>query len=399
MKIAVQFGAGNIGRGFMGQLFWEAGYMTSFVEYDTTLVSRLHRQKHYPLRLLDAYTAQEIDLVIDRFEAIATTESSRIAERIAEADVLGTAVGVNKLEQIAPLLAAGMMRRRQRGHAPVDIYLCENIYGAAEMLKESVLESLDAETANWVDLNVGFVGTSVARMVPATSDRFGVDDPLFVVADSYHKLPYDGVALRSKPLAIEGMKAVNNFRAEVERKLFTHNLGHAALGYIGYLKGYAYVHEPFDDPELSIIFDGALDETTEALLKMYPNDLAPEEQHNIRKDVRIRFGNPMIMDTVQRVARDPIRKLGPHDRLIGSANLCLKYDIFPQHIAWVCGAALCYDYADDPIAVKLQELIRVHGVGQTLQQVSGITPDSALGNSIIASYHELQEKRKGWNKA
>jgi mannitol-1-phosphate 5-dehydrogenase len=315
---------------------------------------------------------------------------------VPNADVIGTAVGVKSLEQIAPLIAAGLTLRRQKQAPPVDIYLCENIYGAAGMLKDAVKRTVDAEFAAWVDQHIGFVGTSVARMVPSASDRFGVKDPLFVVADSYHQLPYDGPALRGEPLLIDGMKAVKNFKAEVERKLFTHNLGHAALGYIGYLKGYSYVHEPFDDPELSTIFDGALDETSEALLNMYPEDLDREEHREIRRDVRIRFGNPMIMDTVQRVARDPIRKLGPNDRLIGSAKLCLNYDIFPKYIAYICGAALCYDYPEDPDAVKLQDMLCSNGIAQTLHQISGVVPESDLGKAIIEAYEDLQEKRKIW---
>jgi mannitol-1-phosphate 5-dehydrogenase len=392
MKIAVQFGAGNIGRGFMGQLFWEAGYTTYFVEYHKILVARLNEQKRYPLRLLDAYSKREIDLTIDRVTALATDEVEQAAQAVAMAEVIGTAVGVKSLEAIAPLIAEGLKIRSQQQKLPVDIYLCENIYGAAHTLKAAVLRLLDADTAAWAERNVGFVGTSVARMVPAASDRFGISDPLFVVADSYHQLPYDGVAMRGQPLPIEGMHAVKNFKAEVERKLFTHNLGHAALGYIGYLKGYTYVHEPFGDEELSAIFDGALDETSEALLKMYPEDLDVAEHREIRQDVKIRFGNPMILDTVQRVARDPIRKLGPNDRLIGSAKLCLQYDIFPEYIAYVCGAALCYNYADDPDAAKLQEMIRADGVQHTLQQISAIDPESALGKKIIAAYHDLQER-------
>lgn len=392
MKLAVQFGAGNIGRGFMGQLFREAGYTTCFVEYNADLAAKLNERGRYPLRLLDAYSKQEIDMTIDRIEAFATTEIQKIATVIANTDVIGTAVGVKSLEQIAPLIAEGLTLRYQHQAPPIDIYLCENLYGAADMLKNAVLKSLDPPTADWVEDHVGFVGTSVARMVPAASDRFGVDDPLFVVADSYHKLPYDGPAQRGKKLEIEGFKAVSNFRAEVERKLFTHNLGHAALGYLGYLKGYTYVHEPFDDIELSTLFEAALDETTEALLNMYPQDLDADEQREIRKDVRIRFGNPLILDTVQRVARDPIRKLGPHDRLIGSAKLCMRYDIFPQHIARIGGAALCYDDADDPDAVKLQTMIREHGVGETLRQVSDIDPSSAFGQEIINAYYTLQKK-------
>jgi len=114
MKTAVQFGAGNIGRGFMGQLFWEAGYRTCFVEYNKDLVKMLNDSESYPLRLLDAYSKKEIDLKIDNFLAVATEEAEKTAELFSKADVAGTAVGERSLEAIAPLVAAGIRKRMAR---------------------------------------------------------------------------------------------------------------------------------------------------------------------------------------------------------------------------------------------------------------------------------------------
>jgi mannitol-1-phosphate 5-dehydrogenase len=396
MKTAVQFGAGNIGRGFMGQLLWEAGYRTIFVEYDRTLVDRLNQAGAYPLRLLDAYSKKELDMTINNFEALSTEETDAAAEAFSKAEVVGTAVGVGSLEAIAPLVAAGIKMRKSGGYGPLDIYLCENMYGAGEKLKEFVIPHLTDDEARWAEDNIGFVATSVARMVPAPDKRFEKEGPLFVVADSYHKLPYDKPAQRAAEPPIEGLKPVANFKAEVERKLYTHNLGHAAMGYIGYLKGYTYVDEPFQDDFLRPIFDGALEETARALVKMYPQDIDPEEHRAIRQDVNIRFGNPMLRDALTRVARDPIRKLGAQDRLIGSAKLCLDYEVVPENIAYVCGAAYCYDYPEDPKAVELQDHIQKNGIGSALQEVSQISPDSLLGKKILDAYKDLQEKRKAW---
>jgi mannitol-1-phosphate 5-dehydrogenase len=398
MKTAVQFGAGNIGRGFMGQLFWEIGYRTVFVETQNGVVRLLNEKKKYPLRLLDAYTKEEINLTIDRFEAVDARDREKVCEAILHADVMGTAVGVKNLTGIAPLIAEGIKRRYAKRRCPLDIYLCENVLDAAESLRSAVMDNLGAKFEEWVEENVGFVGTSVARMVPAASDRFGVSDPLFVVADSYHKLPYDGKAIRAGQPPIEGMKPVKNFKAEVERKLFTYNLGHAALAYLGFLKGYSYVHEPYGDGDLAPVVEGALDETGKALLTMYPEDLDPAEHEEVREDVRVRFGNPLLMDTVQRVGRDPLRKLGPSDRLVGSAGLCLSHGVFPRRIAKVCGAALLYDHPGDPDALALQAKIGSRGVEMTVKEVSGVDPASDLGKAIVGSYHELREKRKEWRK-
>ena len=98
----------------------------------------------------------------------------------------------------------------------------------------------------------------------------------------------------------------------------------------------------------------------------------------------------MIQDSVQRVGRDPIRKLRPDDRLIGSARLCLSQGKFPVRIAQICGAALLYGSPDDPEAVKLQKMIADDGVEKVLQDLSGVNLDSELGRSIISSYNELK---------
>ena len=386
----------NIGRGFMGQLFFEAGYRTVFVEKNQELVGLIRERAQYPLRLLDAYTKTELNVWISSVDSLSTVDGGLVVSCFSEADIAGTAVGVENLKLIAPLIASGIRARQAAGRLAIDIYLCENSLTAAATLKKEVFTCLDPATQQWAENNVGFVGTSVARMVPAPQERFKGIDPLFVVADSYHKLPYDSRAARAPQPRIVGMKPVRNFKAEVERKLFTHNLGHAALGYIGYLKGYSYVHEPFDDPYLSKIFMGALQETASALVKMYPEDLDPREHQDILDDVRVRFSNPMLMDTVQRVARDPLRKLGPNDRLIGSAKLCMAQGVVPANIATICGAALCYDCPQDAAAIELKQLILEQGPEHALRQISGVNPEDELGRKILAAYRELLHLRDKW---
>lgn len=377
----------------MGQLFWEAGLKTVFVDADPSLVRHLNERRRYPLRLLDAYTKTMNEMTIDGFKVIGTDRSTEITEAIAEAHIAATAVGVANLEPISPLLAAGIRRRFERGSGPLDIYLCENTLGAADLLRERVLGLLDGPAEAWADAKVGFVGTSVARIVGGAGARGERDDPLLVVADAHRDIPYDGKAGRAGAPGIEGFHPVNNFKAEVERKIFTHNLAHAALAYLGYLRGHTYIHETFADDFISAAFEGALDETTEALLRRYPADLDRREHLAIRKDVRVRFGNPLLNDPVTRVAKDPIRKLGPDDRLIGSAKLCLAQNIPPDRIALVCAAALCYDCPDDPQAVHLRQTIEQVGVQEALRRISGLEPTGDLGRMIIAYHHDLRNKR------
>ena len=364
----------------------------TLVEANRTLVELLNASHHYPLRLLDAASQQTIEMDITQIQALYVEQIEQIADAIAQAEVMGSAVGVPNLIHIAPLLAAGICQRFHKNPAPVDIYLCENMLHAASQLKSYVLDHLtQAEVRAWTEAHVGFVGTSVVRMVPVISEDLHKQHPTLVVADSYHKLPYDGTARKAAPLPIEGLYAVSNFEAEVERKLFMYNLGHAALAYSGYLQGLTYIHESFDDPEILTLFQKCLDETDLALQKRFPEDLDAHSQAETRKDIELRFSNPMIMDTIWRIARDPIRKLGPEDRLIGSANLCLSQGIFPEYIAIACAAALCYDEPDDAVAVKLQQMIRQSGVEATLRQVSSLDPESEFGKTIIRHYYRIQK--------
>ncbi len=396
MKNAVQFGAGNIGRGFMGQLFWEENYRTTFIEKNKKIVNLINKRKKYQLKLLDAYTRKEIDLIIDNINSFESSDIEGISNSISRADIIGTAVGIKAIKIIAPYIAAGIKARIKKNPRPVDIYLCENTLEAHKILKNAVFGELEPETKNWVDKNVGFVGMVVARMVPPASDRFGIEDPLFVVADSYHELPFDGKNIKGDTPEIKGMEPANNFIAEFERKLFTHNLAHAALGYLGFLKNYTFVHEPYDDKFILKTVTRALDETSEALTKKYSIDIDIEGQKKIRKDVDIRFGNPMIMDTVIRVAKDPIRKLSPEDRLIGSAKLCMENGIFPKNIAYICGAAFNYDYPKDEIAQKLQGMINDKGIEKVIEETSEVDSKSDFGKKIIEGYYDIKEKRKDW---
>ncbi len=391
-KLAVQFGAGNIGRGLMGQLFWESGFETVFIDANSSLVDQLNQRGHYPLRVLDAYSRRIHELTISRFRVLAVNQENAIAEAIADAQVVTTAVGVPNLNAIAPLLAAGIRRRYEQNGGPLDIYLCENMLGAAALLSERTIDLLDEPVRAWTRAGVGFAGTSVARIVGGGASR-PQDDLLLIVADAHRDIPYDGKAIRAGGPDIEGFHPVNNFRAEVERKIFTHNIGHAALAYLGYLRGHRFVHETFEDDFVNSVFDGALDETTEALLRRYPADLDRQEHLEVRKDVRVRFGNPLLRDGITRVAKDPIRKLGRDDRIIGAADLCQSQGIATHHIATVCAAALCYDYPEDAHAARLQTLIQEQGVPETLRQMSGIKPTGEFAREVDAEYRRLLASR------
>ena len=300
---------------------------------------------------------------------------------------MGIAVGVKNLADIAPILARGISKRRTKNGSPLDIYLCENMLDAAELLKKHVFNLLkDRKDYAWAEEHIGFVGTTVARMVPQARPEILSKNPLMVIADSYHKLPYNGKATKAAPPTIEGFYPVSNFRAEVEKKLFVYNLGHAALAYLGYLKGYTYVHETMRNKELKKIFWGAINEICTALIKRYPNYITTDSIAYVKEDIELRFGNPLIQDTIKRVGRDPIRKLGKNERLIGSALFCESQSIKPKYISKVIGAALLYYQPEDKESIKLKEKITDNGIETAINELTSVKTNSQLFKSILEAY-------------
>ncbi|MFN2108106.1 MAG: hypothetical protein ACK2UI_00465, partial [Anaerolineae bacterium] len=91
-------------------------------------------------------------------------------------------------------------------------------------------------------------------------------------------------------------------------------------------------------------------------------------------------------DTVVRLARDPLRKLGPKERLVGAARLAEKANITPDALSLAIAAAYHYDNADDPLAVELQRRIAAEGIEAVMADVSGIQADEPLGKLVLENY-------------
>lgn len=377
--MAVHFGAGNIGRGFLGQLYWESGYGVTFVDVAEPVVAGLHARHAYPLHIVSGHEVRE--LLVEHVDAIPAGDTAAVAEALARADIASTAVGVNVLPRIAPTLAQGVVRRfSQAGAAPLDIIVCENLIGAGPFLREKVRNHLDPGWRTALETRVGFVEASIGRMVPVMTEAQRARDPLLVCVEPYCELPVDANGFKGEIPAIAHMKPMANFEAYVERKLFVHNLSHAATAYLGHLRGHEYIWQAVEDPAVREKVRGALGESCEALHRKHGLALDGLRAHG--EDLLQRYANKALGDQVARVAQDPLRKLGPNDRLAGAARACLEQGITPRHIAFAAAAAMRYDARSDPAATALQDLRRERGIGGVLEEVCRMTPDDPLAICI-----------------
>lgn len=390
MRKAVHFGAGNIGRGFLGQLYFESGYEIVFVDVVDEVVTALRQRGEYPVRIV---AEEEQTILVRNVTAVHGNDLDAVAGALAEADLVSTAVGVNVLPHIAPALTRGITLRFQ-GHAaqPLNIIVCENLINAGSFLRAKVEEHLAPEYLLDSREKVGFVEASIGRMVPVMTAAQRAEDPLLVCVEPYCELPVDANGFKGPIPQVRHMKPMPNFAAYVERKLFVHNLSHAATAYLGYLRGHEYIWQAIRDAKVRAAVDAATAESCRALSRKHALDPAGLDAH--RADLIHRYHNRALGDQVARVARDPLRKLGPNDRLAGAAKMCIENGVDPVHIGFAVAAAMLYDPPSDPAAHELQRLRQSRGVAGVLQEVCQILPGSPLETFVEKGLQRLHDE--GW---
>ena len=368
MKKAVQFGAGNIGRGFIGQLLFQSGYETTFIDVNEEVISAINRIGSYIINIVGK---KPRFLKIQNIKAISARDKKAVVSELVSTDIAVTAVGNSVLEKIAPLIADGLVERKKKNvERPLNIIICENLLGAGHVFRKLVLESLDKSLWDYAKKNLGFVESVVSRMVPVVPRNISEEDPLCIAAEQYCTLPVDKDGFIGEIPDIKGMVPYENIDAYEERKIYTHNAGHSICAYLGYQKGYKFIWEALEDKEIYSVVTGALRETGEALIKKH--GFSSQKHYEHVDDLLYRFANKALGDTVCRVGRDPIRKLGPNDRLIGSAKLALEYNIEPINICKGIAAAMKYDYSEDPSACQLANSIKQEGIDFVFKNICKI---------------------------
>lgn len=374
---AVMYGAGNIGRGFVGMLFSASGYEVVFVDVAEDVVRELQEKKQYPLRYVANQGYQ--DVVIKPVTAINGNDMEMAANAIAECDIMATAVGARVLRFIAPNLAAGIRRRIQTGGGHLNIIICENLMDADAVLEKMVKAELTEEEREWFDRHVGLVEASIGRMVPIQTEEMKDGDPLRVCVEHYGFLPVDQAAFKGEVPGIKNMIPFEPFDFMIKRKLYIHNMGHAVCAYLGDMMGLEYISQAIDQDEIYIIVKNAMEESAVVLSSAYGVQLENIMEHI--SDLLYRFTNAALKDTCKRVGGDPGRKLAPGDRLIGPAALAFTQGVIPAYIA-VGAAASIRRYIDETEGME-QTFACAQDV---LKNISKLEPHSGLSKLILNMY-------------
>lgn len=371
---AVHFGAGNIGRGFVGLLLHNAGYEIVFADVAEALINELAAAESY-----DVHEVGENATVrtVNNFRALNSAASAdAVVAEIATADMVTTAVGPNILKFVAPLIARGIAAR-DAALAPLQVMACENAINATDILEAAVRSdgSVDEGTVNSAAV---FANTAVDRIVPNQAPGQGLD----VTVETFFEWVIDRTPFKGNEPVIDGATFVDDLAPYIERKLFTVNTGHASTAYFGYAAGIEKISDAMADPGVQAQVRAVLEETKELLVRKH--EFAPADQEAYVQKILLRFANEFLPDTVNRVGRAPMRKLSRHERFIGPAAELAENGLTPVALLAAIGAALHFDDAADAEAVELAAIIATNTAEDATAQITGLAAEHPLFSAVSA---------------
>ena len=377
---AVHFGAGNIGRGFVGLLLHDAGYEVVFADVADALIAQLAEADSYSVHEVGENPATR---TVDNFRAVNSgTQEAQLIEEIATADIVTTAVGPHILKFVAPAIAKGIAARAA-GLAPLQVMACENAINASDILRESIVQSWDEAAGSLADSAV-FANTAVDRIVPNQEPGQGLD----VTVETFYEWVIDRTPFGGAAPVIPGATFVDQLGPYIERKLFTVNTGHASAAYFGFEAGLEKISDAMADEDVAADVRSVLDETKQLLVSKH--GFSYDEQEAYVQKILARFTNPHLPDTVNRVGRAPLRKLSRHERFIGPAAELAERGIVPEALLGAIAAALRFNDPADAEAVELGQILSSSEPAAATERITGLAPDHPLFAAVCG----LVEERK-----
>lgn len=386
----VIFGAGKIARGFIAHLLSLSDIDFIFVEKADALADLINERGQYTINILGA---PEKNYVVKNAKALKFSQEKEITEAIAEADVVFDAVGGKNLQEIVPFYIKGIEKKAEKG-GYLNFVTCENWKEPARILKEGVEAGIAPEAREYLDNYVGFTESVIMRSGIEAPKELLEKDPLIVNVQNYWHLPVDAARVKGSLPDIKYMEPLTGFAGFLERKFYTYNAANGTTSFVGALLGYKVLAEAAHDERILKILDGVYQETGKALSMKHGISL--EEQMAFARTSLNKLQDYTIVDSIERNARDPQRKLGKDDRLVGSARMVLSCGIRPENLCTAIACAIYYRNPEDSSAVALEKVVKEEGIDAVLEKICGIEPEGELGILIKEKIEKIKEW--GWLK-
>ena len=380
-QIAI-LGAGLTGRGFIGRLIYESRFPFILIDRNAELVKTLDTRSRYTVSFFDN---KREPISIDSFICV-DTENPDIPKLFADVRLFFISVGISNLEMAGKWLAEKIESSLtdDREHATRTFILCENGTNPAGKLRESLMYSLPTGVREYASRRCTF--SEGVIFCTTIEDNC---DPVDILSEDYQSMPCDARGLGGNLPMISALMPIEQFSGYLTRKLYTYNAASAIIAYIGWWKGYRVFAEAARDKEIHRLIADFFIQINIALCRQYGFD--PEDQENFTASALAKFQNQAISDTIARNARDPFRKLGHSERIIGPAKLIAKYGGNADAMISAAACALAYE---DPTDEDWKRRKAVTAEKEILLQVSGLSERDELVEKILTR-HNCLFKMKG----
>lgn len=375
---ATHFGAGNIGRGFIGEILAKNGFSIEFVDINETIIDALMSRKGYTIELAEESKQQ---IQVANVTGINNQKNPEaVVESVATSQIVTTAIGPNILPFIAELIAKGIQKRKaNQVTEKLDVIACENMIGGSQFLFEKVKAYLTQEDLDYVNQYVGFPNAAVDRIVPIQHH----EDPLFVSVEPFSEWVVDKTQMKNPELVLSDVEYVDDLEPYIERKLFSVNTGHASVAYTGASLGYQTIDEAIADEKVLTTLENVLKETGSLLIAKWQFD--PQVHQAYAQKIVARFKNPYISDAITRVARTPIRKLGYDERFIRPIRELHDRNLSYQQLLTVVGLIFNYRDEKDEQSVELQKMLQNESLEAVVRKVTQLTDEMLIAEIVAAA--------------
>jgi mannitol-1-phosphate 5-dehydrogenase len=368
---AVVIGAGKIGCGYLAPVFHDAGWDVVVAARSEPVLVRMRAAGEIAMRITGGGGTRRVPV------SPVLVGGPAFERAVAGADVIATAVGSAGVVALgAPLARALAARDKSR---PIDVWVVENADVAAE-LADAVRRAAARESLPLPP--VGFAG-AIAFAAVTQGDWKTSPRPEFV-SDTSRWLLVDGERLRLGMPRLARVGATARYGEHLRAKRYVFSAGHALTAFLGHHHGHRFVHEAAVDPRVRVIVESALHSSARAM----HGDEAGQAAVAWALE---RYGNAELRDSVQRVARDPIRKLAPDGPLVGPATLVVEATgRAPYAFAAGIAAALAYRNPADPQSRLLGEMLAKSGVATVLADVCGLDDAHPLARAVLRMHRWWQ---------
>lgn len=218
----------------------------------------------------------------------------------------------NSPKTVFGYICEALDRRRKAGLKPFTVMSCDNLQGNGGVARTAITSFArlrDEALANWIEANVAFPNAMVDRITPQTTDadralvtqEFGIVDAWPVMTEPFRQWVLEETFCNGRPpLEQVGVQVVSNVHPYETMKLRLLNASHQAMGYLGYLAGYRYIHQVMQDRDFKIFIERMMDDEITELLPPVPGIDLDEYKATLIE----RFSNPKIADQVSRICTD-----------------------------------------------------------------------------------------------